>query len=266
MSEDNRVAVLDHGFVRLVDWMGDDAAIVQAARVSYGAGTRTVREDARLIDYLMRNEHTSPFEQVVLKFHVKAPLFLARQWMRHRTAAINEVSARYSVVPEEYWLPTEDQLRGQGTGNRQVGSGDLPGDTAWAAAGVMGQAMQNAHEDYRNLLEAGVCREQARAVLPVGTYTEWYWRIDLHNLLRFLGLRLHPHAQAEIRAYAEAVLALTRRVAPVAVDAWEEHHRHGVRLSRTEVAVVADAVAVLADALPPDQPLVRVFTKLQQSR
>lgn len=243
MANPEAIKVLDQGFVRLVDVMGDDAAIVQAARVSYGAGTKTVREDERLIHYLMKHDHTSPFEMVEFKFHVKAPLFVARQWLRHRTASVNEVSARYSEVPDEHWLPTEDQLRGQGSGNRQVGSGDLPGDTAWAAAGVMGQAMQSAYEDYRNLLAAGVCREQARAVLPVAMYTEWYWKIDLHNLLRFLRLRIDAHAQQEIRVYAEAILDLVREVVPFAVGAWEEHVLHAKRLSRTDAVKMDEALS-----------------------
>lgn len=223
------------GFVRLVDHMGDDAAIVQAARVSYGAGTKTAREDAALIDYLIRNDHTTPLEMVVFKFHVKAPIFVARQWMRHRMASINEVSARYSELDDGAWRPDMGEIRGQGSRNKQVGDGKLSPDKQYSASIEIRRAADTAYLHYRDLLANGVCREQARAVLPVGTYTEWYWRIDLHNLLRFLRLRLDWHAQAEIRAYAAVVLDLITPIVPVAVDAWREHVLHGARLSRGEI-------------------------------
>lgn len=224
------------GFVRLVDHMGDDAAIVQAARVSYGAGTKTAREDAKLIDYLVRNEHTTPLEMVVFKFHIKAPIFVARQWMRHRMASINEVSARYSELEDGAWRPDMDDIRGQGSKNKQVGDGELIPEKRYMAAIEIRRAADTAYKFYRDLLADGVCREQARAVLPVGTYTEWYWRVDLHNLLRFLRLRLDWHAQAEIRAYAAVVLDLITPIVPVAVASWREHIMGGVRLSRSEVA------------------------------
>lgn len=230
-----KIDVLDHGFVRLVDSMGDDAAIVQAARVSYGAGTKTAREDAALIDYLIRNDHTTPLEMVQLKFHVKAPIFVARQWMRHRMASVNEVSARYSELQDGAWRPDMDEIRGQGTRNKQVGDGELSPDKRHKASIEIRRAADTAYLSYRDLLADGVCREQARAVLPVGTYTEWFWRIDLHNLFHFLRLRLDWHAQAEIRAYAAVILDLITPIVPVAVASWREHVLGGVRLSRSEV-------------------------------
>jgi thymidylate synthase (FAD) len=246
----DRIDVLDQGFVRLVDAMGGDAAVVQAARVSYGAGTKTVRDDARLIDYLMRHDHTSPFEMVELKLHVKAPLFVARQWLRHRTASVNEVSARYSVVPAEAYLPTPEALRGQGSRNRQVGDGELHPAFRDTGAGAIEQATEYAFASYEALIADGHARELARMVLPLNTYTEWYWKIDLHNLLRFLELRLHPHAQAEIRVYAEAVLAFARRVAPVSVAAWAEHRQGAVRLSRSQVAALGAWLGSRAEEAP----------------
>lgn len=245
MNEPKTRTVLDDkGFVRLVDAMGDDAAIVQAARVSYGAGTKTAREDAALIDYLVRNQHTSPLEMVELKFHIEAPLFVARQWLRHRTASVNEVSARYSVVQDEFYLPDPEEMRAQGTRNKQVGDGELKDAVQHTSAGQIRWMTQDAFLIYQSLIKDGVAREQARMILPQNMYTEWYWKIDLHNLLHFLKLRLDWHAQAEIRAYAEAVLELVRPVAPVAVASWEEHVRFGVRLSRTEAqAVLAGEVS-----------------------
>lgn len=227
------VKVLDKGFVRLVDHMGSDAAIVQAARVSYGAGTKTVREDARLIDYLMKNQHMSPFEMCEVKLHIKAPIFIARQWMRHRTAAVNEVSARYSVMRDEFYIPRE--IRGQGKSNRQVGDGTLSPQLADAAFEVFESSADEGYRDYGALLQAGVAREQARMVLPTSLYTEFYWKIDLRNLLNFLALRLDWHAQQEIRDYAEAIYDLTQPLFPATFHSWSNHVRYAVSLSHEEV-------------------------------
>jgi thymidylate synthase (FAD) len=235
------IRVLDHGLVRLVDVMGSDAAIVQAARVSYGEGTKTVREDARLIDYLVRNQHTTPLEMVVFKFHVRAPLFVARQWLRHRMASVNEVSGRYSVLKDVFYQPEPGRIQGQDPVNRQ-GSGEaLPPEVAQEAIAALAMQNAEAYAAYDGLLEAGVARELARLVLPLSLYTEWYWRIDLHNLLRFISLRIDAHAQQEIQVYAQALLDLITPHVPAAVAAWEEHVRGGVRLSRTEALALREA-------------------------
>jgi thymidylate synthase (FAD) len=221
------IDVLDHGFVRLVDSMGDDASVVRAARVSYDAGTKTPEEDARLIRYLMRNQHTSPFEQVVLVFHIKLPLFVFAQLARHRTARLNAQSARYTTMTNDFYLPRPDQMRGQGTGNKQVGDGLLTEEVARKAASEMRWISHRAYSTYLELLEMGVCREQARMVLPQNLYTQCYWQMDLHNLLRFIELRDHPHAQYEIRVYAQALLEIAENIAPVSVAAWRERVRPG---------------------------------------
>jgi len=219
------IDVLDHGFVRLVDSMGDDVSVVRAARVSYDAGTKTPEEDARLIRYLMRNQHTSPFEQVVLVFHIKLPLFVFAQLARHRTARLNAQSARYTTMTNDCYLPRPDQMRGQGTGNKQVGDGLLTEEVARKAASEMRWISHRAYNTYLELLEMGVCREQARMVLPQNLYTQCYWQMDLHNLLRFIELRDHPHAQHEIRVYAQAMLAFAKQIAPTSVEAWQEYKR-----------------------------------------
>ncbi|AEB12089.1 FAD-dependent thymidylate synthase [Marinithermus hydrothermalis] len=239
---DTPIPVLDKGFVRLVDYMGSDQRIVQAARVSYGAGTKTVREDAALIDYLMRHRHTSPFEMVEFTFHIKAPIFVARQWFRHRTASINEVSARYSVMPDEFYTPAPDALRAQSSKNKQVGEGPLPPEVAQTASQTIAQAQERAYQTYQALLEQGVARELAREVLPVGLYTEFYWKQDLHNLFHFLKLRLDWHAQHEIRAYAKAIAGIVQRVVPLAYAAFEEHLLGGALLSRTELAALRNLI------------------------
>jgi thymidylate synthase (FAD) len=221
------IDVLDHGFVRLVDSMGDDASVVRAARVSYDAGTKTPEEDARLIRYLMRNQHTSPFEQVVLVFHIKLPLFVFAQLARHRTARLNAQSARYTTMTNDFYFPHPDQMRGQGTGNKQVGDGILVEEVSRKAASEMRWISHRAYNTYLELLEMGVCREQARMVLPQNLYTQCYWQMDLHNLLRFIELRDHPHAQHEIRVYAQAMLQITQDIAPVSVAAWRERVRPG---------------------------------------
>ena len=236
---DKPIPVLDKGFVRLVDYMGGDARIVQAARVSYGAGTKTAREDAALIDYLMRNRHTSPFEQVELTFHVKLPIFVARQWIRHRTASVNEVSARYSILKDECYVPALSDIATQSSSNRQ-GRSDaaFPEGEAEKIAAEMERAQQEAFSSYHGLLEKDVARELARINLPLSAYTEWYWKIDLHNLFHFLELRCDGHAQKEIRAYADVILSICRRVAPLAAASFEAHIKEGVRFSSAEMVAL----------------------------
>jgi thymidylate synthase (FAD) len=231
--------VLDQGFVRLVDYMGGDQRIVQAARVSYGAGTKTVRQDAGLIDYLLRNEHTSPFEQVVMTFHTKMPVFVARQWVRHRTARLNEISGRYSVMADEFYVPESGVVAEQSDDNKQ-GRKSVPMDPPRAAEvrRIIDTIHQQAYSGYQELLNTGTAREIARIVLPLSLYTEWYWQIDLHNLFRFLKLRLDPHAQTEIRAYAETIRSLAALVCPLAFEAFDRHIMGGVRFSNEEMAAL----------------------------
>lgn len=216
------VDCLDRGYVRLVDSMGNDNSVVQAARVSYDAGIKTPEQDAKLIDYLMKNHHTSPFEQVVLVFHIKLPLFVFAQMVRHRTARLNAQSARYTIMRDEFYLPTPDAVRGQGMGNKQVGDGLLSQNTSLSASDMIVKASERAYETYENLLTMGVCREQARMILPQNLYTQVIWQMDLHNLLKFIELRDHPHAQLEIRTYAKALLRAAKLVAPVSVASWEK--------------------------------------------
>jgi thymidylate synthase (FAD) len=224
------IPVLDKGFVRLVDAMGDDTAIVQAARVSYGEGTKSVREDAALIDYLMRHRHTSPFEMVEFKFHVKAPLFVVRQWFRHRTASVNEVSGRYSVLKEEFYEP--EAWRRQAKRNKQGSEGAFSDEEATLQ---LKEVERESYRAYHTLLERGIAREMARMVLPLNLYTEFYWKQDLHNLFHFLKLRLDPHAQWEIRQYASAIAQLVKVRVPLAWASFEEHVLKGASLSRTEL-------------------------------
>ncbi|MDR0525225.1 MAG: FAD-dependent thymidylate synthase [Spirochaetaceae bacterium] len=231
--------VLDKGFVRLVDYLGGDPRVAQAARVSYGAGTKSPQEDAGLIDYLLRNRHTSPFEQVVLTFHVKMPIFVARQWVRHRTARLNEISGRYSTLGEECYLPGPEDVAPQSTVNKQGRSGEtFSPETAEQIRQALAEGQKQAYQAYRGLLEQGVARELARISLPLSVYTEMYWQIDLHNLFHFLELRLHPHAQTEIRRYAEVLLDLVRRVAPLSAESFERHILGGVSLSREEAGEI----------------------------
>lgn len=213
--------VLDHGFVRLVSTMGDDSSIVQAARVSYGDGTKTQREDEKLIHYLMKNRHTTPFEMCEIKLHIKLPIFVSRQWVRHRTASINEVSARYSVLPEEFYIPDPKQIQSQSKINKQGREGRIAGELE--AQQFFMQHSQLSYTIYKQLLELGVARELARMVLPLNIYTEMYWKIDLHNLMHFLKLRLDPHAQWEIRQYAEAISEIVKEWVPVSWAAFEQH-------------------------------------------
>ena len=243
---DKEIRVLDKGFVRLVDYMGGDQRIVQSARVSYGEGTKTYRQDRGLIHYLIRNWHTSPFEQVQLSFHTKMPIFVARQWVRHRTARLNEISGRYSVMKDEFYLPEPSNVCVQSASNKQGRGDSLPFDEAMAVIQAMEAEQRTMYSSYEQLLEKGVARELARANLPVSLYTEWYWQIDLHNLFHFLRLRMDPHAQYEIRVFAEAMATCARAVAPLAYEAFEEHILGSVTFSRAE----AQALSQMLDGQP----------------
>jgi thymidylate synthase (FAD) len=247
--------VLDHGFVRVVDYMGDDAAVVQAARVSYGTGTKKVHEDRGLIRDLLRHRHTTPFEMCEIKFHVKLPIFVARQWIRHRTANVNEYSGRYSILDREFYVPAPDHLAAQSAANRQ-GRGDvLQGAEAEEALAILRGDAEAAYDHYERLLNAredgsvleegrqGLARELARMNLPVNFYTQWYWKVDLHNLLHFLSLRADPHAQYEIRAYAEAMLEVVKRWVPATFEAYEDYIAGGARLSRQGLDIVRRLLA-----------------------
>lgn len=210
--------VLDHGFIRVIDYMGNDAAVVQAARVSYGEGTKTLREDAGLIKYLIKNKHTSPLEACELKLHIKLPIFVARQWIRHRTASVNEYSARYSVVTDDFYIP--EQFRQQDTKNRQGSSGIFESELNEQMRETLLTQSRLAYQAYQFLLNSGTARELARTILPVNFYTEWYWKIDLHNLLHFLTLRCDEHAQWEIRQYADVIASLVKLWVPTVYEAW----------------------------------------------
>lgn len=233
---DKEYPVLDKGFVRLIDYLGGDARIVAAARVSYGDGTKSFREDKTLINYLMKNSHTSPFEQVILTFHAKIPIFVARQWVRHRTARLNEISARYSVMPDEFYLPAPEQIRKQSKRNKQGRAREeVPPESQRRVLDLIKKDQEKIYGSYRSMMdEDDIARELARINLPLSLYTQWYWQIDLHNLFHFLRLRLDPHAQYEIRQYAEVMAKMAKAVAPIAYDAFEEHVLHSVRLSKTE--------------------------------
>jgi len=232
--------VLDHGFVRLVDYLGGDQRIVDAARVSYsGKEVKTFRRNKELINYLLKNHHTSPFEQVQLTFHVKLPIFVARQWIRHRTARVNEISGRYSVLRDEFYVPSPDAVRFQSKRNRQGGDDEeVPPETREQVLKTIMSEQESLYKSYEGRVEKDIARELARINLPLSIYTEWYWQIDLHNLFHFLKLRLDWHAQYEIRCYAEKMLEIARAVAPIAVDAFEEYELFAVTLSRTERAAV----------------------------
>lgn len=236
---DQEIKVLDKGFVRLVDYLGGDERIVQSARVSYGSGTKSFRQDRGLIHYLMRHEHTSPFEQVQLTFHTKMPIFVARQWVRHRTARLNEISGRYSVMKDEFYLPEPRQIRFQSESNKQGRSEDcLPFEKAMEIIRQMEDDQKEIYKHYEEMLEQNVARELARANLPLALYTEWYWQIDLHNLFHFLRLRIDPHAQYEIRVFGEALAKCAKAVSPIAYEAFEEHILNSITFSRGECAAL----------------------------
>lgn len=240
---DKEFKVLDHGFVRLVDYMGGDSRIVQSARVSYGAGTKTVREDRELINYLMRNQHTSPFEQVIITFHCKMPIFVARQWIRHRTARVNEISGRYSIMADEFYVPSEEQTGYQSKSNRQGrDTAEVPPELRKKVIEIIREGQKKAYEDYTEMIDDNISRELARINLPLSLYTQWYWQIDLHNLFHFLELRLDTHAQWEIRQYAKVIAMMAKAVAPMAFEAFEKHVLKAVKFSGEELDALASQI------------------------
>ncbi len=238
------IPCLDHGFVRAVDYMGDDAAVVQAARVSYGRGTKKVSEDRGLIRYLMRHRHTTPFEMCELKLHVKLPIFVARQWIRHRTANVNEASGRYSILDREFYLPRPEDLAVQSPNNKQGRGEVLSVDAAAEVLHLLRRDAEQCYDTYERLLDDHrLARELARMNLGVNYYTQWYWKIDLHNLLHFLSLRIDPHAQYEIRVYGEAMAGLVRDWVPFVWEAFEDYRVGAATLSRQMLDVVRRMLA-----------------------
>lgn len=250
------IPILDHGFIRVVDYMGDDQAIVQAARVSYGTGTKQVNQDAGLINYLYRHKHTTPFEMCEIKFHLKMPIFIARQWIRHRTANVNEYSARYSVMDNEFYIPSPETLAAQSTKNHQ-GRGEEALSAAEAAKviEILKNDSQTCYKHYEELMNTnangevvdpnnkGIARELARMNLPINIYTQWYWKIDLHNLLHFLHLRADPHAQYEIRVFAQAMMDVVKRWVPIAYNAFLDHRVNSVAISGKGMEVLKKKLA-----------------------
>ena len=244
------VPVLDHGFVRVVDYMGDDAAVVQAARVSYGRGTRRVSEDSGLIRYLMRHRHSTPFEMCEIKYHIKLPIFVARQWIRHRTANVNEISARYSILDREFYLPAPEHLAVQSSDNRQGRGAVLEPEQSAHVLDLLRADAEQTYATYTHLLNdeadparPALARELARINLTLNTYTQWYWKADLHNLLGFLALRADSHAQYEIRAYADAMLQTVAAWVPQTYAAFQEYRVGAVTLSASMLAVVRRRLA-----------------------
>ncbi|WP_199259804.1 FAD-dependent thymidylate synthase [Paracoccus binzhouensis] len=239
--------VLDHGLVRVIDYMGDDAAITQAARVSYGRGTKSVSNDEGLIRYLMRHWHSTPFEMCEVKFHVKLPVFVARQWIRHRTANVNEYSARYSILDREFYIPAPEHLAAQSTVNNQGRGQVLEGDEAARVLDLLREDAMRSYDHYEQMLsqegQQGLARELARMNLPANVYTQWYWKVDLHNLFHFLRLRADAHAQYEIRAYAETICGIVRDWVPFAYAAFEDYRLGGMQLSARGVAALKRKLA-----------------------
>ena len=244
------IEVLDHGFIRVIDYMGDDTSIVQSARVSYGKGTKQISNDKGLIKYLMRHRHSTPFEMCEIKFHIKLPIFIARQWIRHRTANVNEYSARYSILDKEFYIPSPENLAAQSATNNQ-GRGDaLTTEEASNVIDILRRDAEQTYSNYETLLnenssgetiddnKAGIARELARMNLTLNTYTQWYWKIDLNNLLHFLALRADGHAQYEIRVYADAMLDIVRKWVPLTYAAFEDYRVGGTEVSAKEINLI----------------------------
>ena len=241
------IPVLDHGFVRVIDYMGDDAAICQAARVSYGKGTKSVQNDAGLIRYLMRHWHSTPFEMCEIKLHVKLPVFVARQWIRHRTANVNEYSARYSILDREFYIPAPEHVNAQSVVNNQGRGGVLEGAEAARVLEILKADSNRCYDNYESMIsqegQDGLARELARMNLPSNIYTQWYWKVDLHNLFHFLRLRADPHAQYEIRVYADAICEVVKDWVPMAYGAFEDYRLDAVQFSGKAMAVLRRRLA-----------------------
>jgi len=247
---DKEFKVLDKGFVRLIDYLGGDLRIVQSARVSYAKGTKTVRQDRELINYLIQNQHTSPFEQVVMTFHCKLPIFVARQWIRHRTARVNEISGRYSEMKDEFYLPNEKVIRRQHKRYKQSRDeySEVPPQKRAKVLEILKRDQASAFKGYKEMLDDEIARELARINLPLSLYTEWYWQIDLHNLFHFLELRLHWHAQLEIREYANILGMMAKAVAPMAYEAFEDCVLNMRRIGKSD----AEKVKKILEEHDPD--------------
>ncbi len=260
---DEEIPVLDHGFVRLVDYLGGDGRIVQSARVSYGTGTKSVREDKGLINYLMSHQHTSPFEQVVLTFHCKMPIFVARQWVRHRTARLNEISGRYSVMKEEFYVPDPSVIQAQSQANKQGRQAEeLPAELRQKVVDLLLADQTTTYAHYQGMLDDDIARELARINLPLSLYTEWYWQIDLHNLFHFVKLRMDPHAQWEIQEYGRALARCAKAVAPLAYEAFEENSLHAARFSKSELDAVREMLQGEACSIGKGRKRREFFQKL----
>lgn len=260
---DKEFQVLDKGFVRMVDYYGSDSRIVQAARVSYGEGTKTVSQDGALIDYLLRHQHTSPFEQVVFTFHLKMPIFVARQWVRHRMGRMNEVSGRYSIMKDEFYVPENSCISKQSTNNKQ-GRGEVFEENQakeFQAEFIEGQ--QKAYEVYKGMVEKGIAREIARINLPLALYTEFYWQMDLHNLFHFLKLRLDSHAQYEIRLYAEKILEIIKTVCPMAVSSFENTMEKAVSFNGEEMEALRKILDGEENPIQDEKKLKRFNEKIK---
>ena len=249
------IPVLDHGFVRVIDYMGDDTSIVQAARVSYGKGTKQVSTDSGLIKYLMRHWHSTPFEMCEIKYHIKLPIFIARQWIRHRTANVNEYSARYSILDKEFYLPNQENLAAQSKNNRQGRGEILTGDQAKDVLNLLKHDAERTYDNYETMLnerydgsvidekKSGLARELARMNLTLNTYTQWYWKTDLLNLMNFLRLRADSHAQYEIRAYAEVMLDTLKKWVPITFEAFMDYRVGGTEVSSKGKKVLKDLIS-----------------------
>ena len=280
LNDPKYTPVLDHGFIGLVEHMGSDSSIVQAARVSYGDGTKTVLEDRGLIRYLMRHKHTSPFEMCQIKIHIKIPIFIMRQWVRHRTASLNEYSGRYSVMTDEFYMPTFENIQPQSSDNKQGRSGDLSDKSKEGVQWLIKAANEHSYNIYRTLLGErgsdiddmydpysseeglleddfpGIARELARTVLPVSNYTELYWSQNLHNMMHLMKLRMDPHAQYEIRVFAEALYQLIQPIYPNAIEAFDDYVRDAKSLSRMEVDLVKQ---LFSSSLSPREGLLSLY-------
>jgi thymidylate synthase (FAD) len=267
--------ILDHGFIRVIDYMGDDSAVVQAARVSYGRGTKHTSQDRGLIHYLMRHRHTTPFEMCEIKFHIKLPIFIGRQWIRHRTASVNEYSARYSILSNEFYLPDRANLAAQSNINRQGRSDEaVPAEVADKVLDILRNDAIHCYQNYREMLneddngkvldesKIGITRELARMNLTLNHYTEWYWKINLHNLLHFLSLRADSHAQYEIRVYAEKMLEIVKEWVPYTFEAYEEYRLHSAHLSRKGLKVVKRMIAGESVSLETSEMTKREWDEL----